>query len=196
MVKIKISPGNAKIGKTPNVSLIPGASCVPGVPCAGSRCYALKAFRQYPSTRAAWTHNHQIAASDPRSFTQQVSEYCQLKRPAFFRWHVAGDIPGPAYFAGMLLAAKQNPATTFLCFTKNYSVVNDCIAAGFVAIPQNLRLMLSAWPGLPLDNPHGLPVAWLTTDTRKPHSVVVCPGTCGPCRHCWADRRGIAFDPH
>jgi len=50
---VKISNGNTKLGRIPNISLPPIKACGKDVPCK-SDCYALKAYRQYPATRKAW----------------------------------------------------------------------------------------------------------------------------------------------
>lgn len=56
---ICVSNGNSKLGSIPNISLIPGKDCG-DVPCK-AQCYALKAWKQYPETRAAWKRNSRTA---------------------------------------------------------------------------------------------------------------------------------------
>jgi len=49
-MKISISDKNSKLGKIPNISLTPIASC-PNCSTCKSKCYALKAYRQYPASK-------------------------------------------------------------------------------------------------------------------------------------------------
>jgi len=194
-----LSTGNQKIGmKTLNVSLSPVASCPKGVPCAKD-CYAIKAYRMYPSTKAAWDRNLEAARADVHGFHASIRDQIASKRtaPAFFRWHVAGDIISREYLEEMVKTAQAFPKTRFLAFTKAHDIVNSCD----VAMPDNLTVVFSAWPGRPLDNPRGLPVAWMQdgTETRVPESAVECPGLCDGCGMCWQLPklgRDVVFNKH
>jgi hypothetical protein len=120
----------------------------------------------------------------------------------FFRFHVSGDIPDALYFYDMVLTAKMHEKTEILAFTKQYEIVNDYIST-HGALPQNLHIIFSAWPGLPMDNPHGLPEAHVIFRGETPcDDWKICGGNCAECACrgvvCWELKRGekIAFNQH
>jgi len=71
----------------------------------------------------------------------------------FFRFHVSGDIPDASYLARMVEVASRQPHCQILCFTKRYELVDACLTE-IGPFPTNLHLILSAWRGLPMVNPH------------------------------------------
>ena len=146
MKTVKITSGNTKLGKVFNLSLPPQHACASKIPCA-AKCYARKAWQQYPETRAAWTNNWEAWQEDNLLYMEQIAQFCATKRVERFRWHVAGDIPSAAYLAGMNLVAKCNPATKFLAFTKRFDLVEQHLATGG-DLRDNLQLVFSMWPGL------------------------------------------------
>jgi hypothetical protein len=70
----------------------------------------MKAYRQYPATRAAWSENYEIAKTCPAEFFKQVSAWLtkKKKKPAFFRLHVAGDIFSDEYMHADGLVAGEH----------------------------------------------------------------------------------------
>ncbi len=110
-----------------------------------------------------------------------IAEY----KPRLFRWHVAGDILSTDYLRGMRRIADANPQTHFLAFTKAFDIVN-CYEDR-EAVPGNLVIVFSAWPGMRFDNPHRHRVAWMQdgTETRVPQDAIRCPGNCETCGLCY-----------
>jgi hypothetical protein len=197
--KISISKGNRKLGLVMNVSMTPGRSCPRGVPCAGQGCYALKALRLYPGTRAAWRRNELIAKHHPDSYFTQIAAQVAKAKPRLFRFHVAGDILNIGYLACMCRVAAANPHTHFLAFSKAFDVVNEY--EDREVIPSNLVIVFSAWPGMTFLNPHGHRVAWMQdgTETRVPGDAIECPGNCETCGMCYElERLGhdVVFHKH
>lgn len=184
----KISKGNSKLGSIPNVSLTPIKACANCSGCKRS-CYALKAWRQYPATREAWSGNLETAKKAPAVYFGQIQEYLAHKKPAFFRWHVAGDILGQWYLDIMGATARRFPGTRFLCFTKRGDL-------NYAGVPENLRIVFSQWPGMDLIGPEGSARAWLSTDPRKPARARKCPGSCEDCKLCFNLKTAVQFDPH
>jgi hypothetical protein len=183
-MQVKISDNNSKIGRMPNISLTPIASCRCNVPCRKD-CYALKAYRQYPPTKAAWDNNYNMAKTDLAGFFSGIDQYlASKKKPAkYFRWHVSGDIISAEYLQGMVALASKHINTRFLAFTKQYEIVNNYTGS----LPANLTLIFSAWPGLNFDNPKSLPIAYMQdgTESRVPENAIECPGNCEMCGMCW-----------
>lgn len=177
---LTISSGNTKLGKIPNLSLPPGLSCRPDAPCKID-CYANKAYRMYPSVRNAWGGNLKFYNEDPEGFFAEIHDWMAVNSPTRFRIHVSGDCPDERYFREWCSVAVVNPDTSLLIFTKKYDLP-------FYLAPNNLKIVLSMWPGL--DLPEGLdhmPKAWLTDDLRFPvlEPYIFCPGKCDQCGSCW-----------
>lgn len=201
-MRIVISKGNVKMGKLPNISLPPIVACKGCADICGKDCYAMKAYRMYPKVREAWDTNYVLATTDMKEFFGQVQEtlLCGKKPVKFFRWHVGGDIPSVEYFKGMLAIAAVFPETKFLCFTKQYGLVNEAVADGYLP-PSNLQIVFSAWPGHPIDNRHNFPIAWMQdgTEDRVPADALECHGGCDSCGMCWQlgkVGRDVVFHKH
>jgi hypothetical protein len=165
----------------------------------GHGCYALKALRLYPGTRAAWRRNELIAQHEPESYFSQIAAQVANAKPRLFRWHVAGDILSCDYLGAMCRIAAANPRTHFLAFSKAFEIVNRY--EDHEVIPSNLVIIFSAWPGLTFLNPHGLRVAWMQdgTETRVPKNAIECPGNCESCGMCYELEslgRDVVFHKH
>ena len=177
-MKVKIASGNSKLGKIPNVSIIPVKDCGNCESCKKD-CYALKAWKQYPSTRAAWSHNSALFRANPAQACQDVADYCQTKKPRFFRWNVAGDILGQAHLDGIKRTAKDCPETKFLIFTKMHGLK-------YGKLPPNLKVVFSMFPSMA--KPRGnVSRAWYQDGTEKriPTTAIECTGFCEACGMCW-----------
>ena len=196
---VSISKGNRKLGSIMNVSTSPGKCCVKGIPCASGGCYALKAVRLYPGTRVAWGRNEDLAKQDPDSYFTQIAAEIAKTKPRLFRWHVAGDILSTDYLHGMCRIAAANPGTHFLAFTKAFDFVNRY--EDHKAIPANLVIIFSSWPGMTFLNPHHHRVAWMQdgSEVRVPKDAIECPGNCESCGMCYElDKLGrdVVFHKH
>lgn len=196
--RVAISRGNRKLGAILNVSTEPVRCCPKGIPCAEG-CYALKSIRLYPDTRKAWAKNCRIAKTNPRNYFAQISKVVADRRPRHFRWHVAGDILSLDYLHRMCRIASHNPRTRFLAFTKAFTVVNAY--ENTRALPNNLAVIFSGWPGMKIDNPHGHRIAWMQdgTEDRVPEDALECPGNCEGCGICFRLPRlgrDVVFQKH
>lgn len=197
---VKISGGNTKVGKIPNISLPPIETCRKGLPCY-QKCYAMKSWKRFHGTRKAWSDNLRIYKADPKGYFQQIDEYLTRKSPTMFRWHVGGDIPDYDYLFHMIELARRHPHINFLAFTKRfeYSYFN------LVDAP-NLVVVLSMWPGMkdaPRHNNYGfyMPRAWCQdgTEERMPEDAILCGGSCMECGMCWSLRsleKDVVFNIH
>jgi hypothetical protein len=181
---VSISNGNRKLGGVMKISMLPQIYCPEGVPCV-KQCYARKVVRLYPHTRKAWTRNGRIANRHPDSYFTQIAARVAKAKPRLFRWHVAGDILGLDYLCGMCRIAAENPATHFLAFSKAFDIVNGY--EDHEAIPGNLVIIFSAWPGMQFDNPHNHRIAWMQNgnENRVPEDAIECPGHCWQCGMCF-----------
>lgn len=200
-MKISISPGNKKMGFIPSVSLPPVKTCAPGCTCA-KKCYAAKMCRIYPSVKNAYDRNLEILNANDIEYWWQVKQAAQAAR--FFRFHVSGDIPDAHYFHMMIELARMLPHTNFLAFTKQYNIINEFADQfGADAIPENLKILFSEWPGMEMFNPYNFPVAHVIFKNQEPRDEwKICGGNCQECAcravGCWELKNGehIAFYEH
>jgi hypothetical protein len=194
-----ISKGNNKLGRNlPNVSLTPIKGCVKGVPCA-KRCYANKAYRQYPNVKTAWDSNLELALNDHEGYFKGISDYLIKNKPEYFRWHVAGDILDYRYLNSMMILALEHPHTQFLCYTKNYAIVNEYLSDMSCVNedpPENLVIYLSVWPNVEVPNPHNLRLAYYQDGTETRANGFACPGSCVDCKECWMGLQDVIFIKH
>lgn len=216
-MNIKISPGNAKLGSIPSISLPAGVTCRDDCECR-NKCYAKRLERIRKSVREAYQHNYQVLKCAPNTYWREVEASIMMSR--FFRFHVSGDIPDEKYLDMMVHISKRNPHCEILCFTKKYDIVNDCITRRLAAndiwgdtqhdgytdvIPPNLHLIMSGWKDLKMDNPYSLPeahVRYRDGSTTASGSAVECGGNCTECAltegGCWTLGEGqqVVFDEH
>ena len=195
---VSISKGNSKMGFIPSVSLPPIVTCARGCTCA-KKCYAAKLCRIYGTVRKAYARNLEILKNDMDNYFLQVKAAAMVNK--YFRFHVSGDIPDMNYLDRMVKLAQELPGTTFLAFTKQYNFVNCFLQ--YAAIPDNLKIIFSEWPGMPMENPHNLPVAHVIFRGSEPaDNWKICGGNCSECAcrgvGCWELKKGehIAFYEH
>ena len=174
---MKISDGNSKLGKIPNVSMTPIKSCGNCKECSKD-CYALKAYRMYPNVKNAWDINYDAAKTNIDGYFNAIDLYLTKTSPLFFRWHVAGDILSQEYLNKMKALAKKHTGTKFLAFTKMYNF-------NYSRLPANLTVIFSVWPKVKMSRKH-MPKAFMQdgTETRVSNAIE-CPGRCDSCGMCF-----------
>jgi len=190
---VKISTGNTKLGNIPNISLIPIKDCANCEHCMAD-CYALKAWKQYPGTRKAWTENSKAFRSDPIRAIHEVDEWLLSKRKPveYFRIHASGDFLSQQIVDLWTGICEVNPSTKFLAFTKRHDL-------DFSRAPRNMQIIFSQWPGMPDNAPLTARRAWLQdgTETRIPKSAFACNGSCVDCKVCFdSKKQNVVFDIH
>ena len=201
--RIHISKGNTKLGAIANISLPPVCTCRPDAPCATDGCYALKFYKMYPACRNAWDENLDYYNADADGFFADLEREICTQR--YFRWFVSGDMPTADFFERMVALAKALPKTDFLCFTKQFEIVNEYCKAngGRSAVPSNIHLMFSGWEGLEVPNPYNFPSTAVFKDIAEVEDDwKICGGNCPACvcrnTGCWTLKDGetIAFAKH
>lgn len=205
MIELNISIGNRKMGAIPSFSLPTGKTCSKEAcaTCYKDGCYALAMERRYKTVRVSWQKNLDLLKEDLIACHDYLNWYFDSPNaPRLFRIHVGGDFFNREYFEMWRVIAKSHPRTIFMAFTKKYSLIHGYVCCG--AIPQNLVLIASAWPGVELPSwvPECLPVAYMQdgTEDRIPDDAHLCTGDCiGECNaHCWNMRAGdsVVFEKH
>lgn len=201
-LRVRISSANSKMGAVASVSTLPFITC-PAV-CAGTcgaKCYAAKLANLRPNVLNSCAINTALALLRPDLYWDSID--CALKGVRYFRFHVSGDIIDSKYFAHMIDAARNNPKTEILVFTKRYNVVNDWIDNNG-ELPANLHILFSGWNNLEPVNPHNLPETNVIMPDADgiPDGWKMCGGNCFNCAcrgvGCWQAQRGdtIAFKLH
>lgn len=198
---VSVSNRNSKMGEVASVSLLPFLTC-PGI-CKGTcgiKCYAAKLANLRPSVLKSYARNTALAIMAPELYWKQVDK--AVKAVRFFRFHVSGDIPSPAYLGKMVEVANNNPNTEILTFTKRFDFVNDWLRE-HGKLPGNLHILFSGWTNLTPENPFDLPETNVIPkgETLK-DGWKMCGGNCFNCAcrgvGCWQAQKGdvIAFKMH
>ena len=207
MFRIHVSNSNSKLGKKIATFNFPaGWTCNPDAPCnrPGSPCYAKKGRFCFKKVKDCNTQNLMAYKSDPKRFWKIVS--AESGQYEFFRWFSSGDIVDAAFFEGMVKVAKENPNTKYLCFTKQYKIVNAYCEHH--RIPKNLTVVYSTWGTWMPENPKKFPMTYVKfkhdEEANKliPKKAIECSGYCGECVYsnasCWALKKGesVYFNEH
>lgn len=197
--QLHISAGNRKLGAIPSVSLPAVITCRKNAPCAKD-CYARKIERLYKNVRNSYAENLEIYKTSPDSYFMQLNVAVMMNK--YFRLHVSGDFPTADYFKRCIAVAVANPDCKILAFTKQYEIVNAWIDENG-DLPANFKVIFSEWPGLEMNNPHGLPESHVIfKDTAICDEWKICGGNCTECAcrgvGCWELKAGehIAFYKH
>jgi len=185
--QISISPGNSKLGRTPNISLPPHTTCELDAPCRKD-CYANNhAYRLYPQARAAWDRNLLIWEHNPEDYEAQLRDYLSGRffkdGTRYFRWHVGGDIPDFQYAVMVNRIAEVFPDTAFLIYTRRNWLDGEEPWPGEPQ-PQNLFVLRSQWIGEDVDTEERKFIV-LEKKAPVPMDGFLCPGKCEGCRECW-----------
>ena len=190
---VTISEGNSKLGTLPSVSLPPIVTCNRAAGCTKGGCYALNGFFRMPSVKMAYKKNLESFTRNSDLYFNAIDNWLKIKRPVFFRWHVAGDIPNKTYLDGMIAIAKKHKKIKFLAFTKKYNLLKYTIKQ------KNLAIIISSWPGLKLPG-YKLPIAFMQDgNENRVNNAIECPGNCETCGMCWNLKRlnkNVVFYKH
>lgn len=184
-VHVSISEGNAKIGSTPNFSLLPILTCPH---CAACRqyCYAVRSAIRFPkNVMQAWAKNTAIVIREPERAFDEIGEYLgkhSNRARKFFRFHVAGDITSMEYLWYLNRLANRFPDWTFWTYTKMHTLVNRYYVRHGLAL--NLTIMYSdGFDDQWVSNPHGMPTfTFIPTGASIPNGAHVCGGNCTACQ--------------
>ena len=199
---LHVSHGVSKLGADiPSVSLPAIVTCRHNCPCA-DRCYATKGRFRFANVKGVLRNNLELWRSN--SALYEVEAKIAAFPFHFFRWHSSGDIPDAAYLRMMVRVAQACPETKFLCFSKQYEIVNGHLDE-FGSFPGNLKMVLSAWGSFVPANPYNLPMAYVRLKGEScaiPHDAFECSKYCGDCvmtgHSCWDLEAGqsTVFNEH
>lgn len=208
--QVKISTKVSKLGASiPSINLPPVFTCRADAPCAkcvaeGGGCYALKGNWRYACVQNRLWDNLYAYRQNPKQFFDDIASQTRLFK--FARWHSSGDIVDMEYLKGMCRVARKNKETKYLAFTKKFELVNEFLASGS-KIPNNLKIVFSAWGEFIPENPYNLPMTFVEfnkTNVNKeankliPTDAFPCGGKCDTCTACWQLKKGqvVMFKKH
>lgn len=193
---VKLQPGNAKTGSNCwTVSLMPIADCGHNCEHCARNCYDIRNDCWKPAVQNDRAKNSAIHKADIARYWAEISLQIKANYVNYLRINVGGDMSDED-FAYLAEAARENPRTGFLFFTKNYEGINAFLDEN--QFPENVHPIMSAWPGLKLINPHNLPVShvlWEDGTTTAPQfGAYYCGGNCTECafdgKGCWTLKKG------
>lgn len=202
-IELCISEGNNKIGRIKNISVAPILSCNGVCGTCAEHCYDIKSVLQYPEVASARARNFVLLKSHPMEFYLQARQAIKAQRKKLFRFNVGGELYSLTYLQIIVKLAEDFPETKILLFTKKHFLVNAYCErnGGRKAIPENLKLIFSFWPGMTLDNPFGFPVSCPYPE-NLPKGWKECSGNCEYCAEkgigCWNLKSGetVGFKYH
>jgi len=197
---VTISDKNRKMGAVASVSTLPFLTCPARCKdTCGAICYAAKIANLYPAVLKSYARNTALAMYNPVAYWNGIDK--AVKSVRFFRFHVSGDIINGRYFENMVKVAINNPHCMILAFTKRYEIVSAWIRKNG-ALPENLKILFSAWDNLKPVNPYNLPESIAFGKEGPAENWLVCGGNCFECGcrgvGCWTAQNGdtIAFKKH
>lgn len=115
-MKKRLTNGNKKVNAL-LFSLPPIQSCMNHSTCAAT-CYAVKSYRQYPSVRALWDSNLQLARDNLWELYDSIKAQLLKTKQTIVRIHQSGDFISQAYLDMWCVIAREFPDITFYGYTK------------------------------------------------------------------------------
>lgn len=200
---VKLQKGNSKTGSNCyTVSLIPIVDCANCAACK-KKCYDIRNDCWRPTVQDDRAKNSAIHKAARERYWAEIDTQVKANYVTELRINVGGDLDDED-FPYVAKLGEENPRTMILFFTKNYSGINRFLSRG--NFPGNVKPIMSAWPGMELDNPFNLPcshILWADGSTTAPeYGAYYCGGNCSECAFkgegCWTLKRGehVIFKAH
>lgn len=156
-MKLKFSPGNAKLKGIPSISLSAGWACPFAFRCESRvdmltgkitdgkhtefRCFSATQENIFPVVRKQREYNFNLLRSLKSS--EEMAELIHVSLPnpkkKIIRIHVSGDFFNINYLKAWILVAQRNPNLTFYAYTKSLTYWIEELNN----IPVNLKLTAS-----------------------------------------------------
>ena len=200
---VRIQPGNRKTGvNTWTVSLLPVIDCSNCSECMWD-CYDIKNVLIHTRVVHDRCRNSVIHNLDIKRFWNEIDMQIKCNYITQLRINVGGDLSNEDFHYVKELGIN-NPKTMILFFTKNYKGINSFLMED--AFPENVHPIMSAWCGMEMDNPNGLPEAHVLYEdgrtTAPEYGSVYCGGNCSECAFnregCWTLKKNqhVIFKAH
>jgi len=200
--KKSLADGNTKTGKSiATYSRTPVTTCPGASSWCMDNCYAMRPYRQYKQTRAAWDRN----ATDRIPKLPKPKKNNEL---TFFRIHVSGDFDTPEYIMGWYYALKARPDVRAWAYTRSWTTSSGLEYSDLMPYLEKLRsvmqLFASTDPSIQIEPPEGWRIAAIDNDARySGPKFPICmeqakkQPDCANCRYCFIGTKGnINFIDH
>lgn len=202
--KITISTTNSKLGSfIPSFNFPPIVTCRKDAPCK-KMCYACKGNFLFKNVKLSSLNNYQAFLKDSKRVEKEIINFVDNKLTTFkyFRWFSSGDIASKDVLQMMVNIAKKVKKTKFLCFTKQFEIVNDYLKNN--TLPKNLIIVYSHWDkSFKVDNPYNMPTSHIafrdaTLNEEISKNTFECKNDCSKCLKCWRlkQNESIYFHQH
>lgn len=192
---VRLMQGNSKTGRNCfTVSLIPIADCCNCKECKGN-CYDVKNVCYLSRVQNIHAINSAIHKADPERYWNEISLQIKANFVEELRINVGGDLTDEDFYYIDKLG-RENPRCDIMFFTKNYVGIAKFLDE--MSYTENVKPLLSAWPGTEMYNPHNLPVSHVLfadgTTTAPKYGSIYCGGNCSECHFnhegCWNLQKG------
>lgn len=200
---VKLQKGNSKTGSSCwTVSLMPIVDCANCDGCK-RKCYDIRNVCFQPPVQKDRAKNSAIHKYDRKRYWEEIDTQVKANFVQELRLNVGGDLDDED-FAYVAWLGRRNKKTDILFFTKNYKGINWFL--DHHRFPKNVHPIMSAWPGMEMENPHKLPqshILWKDGSTTAPEfGAYYCGGNCTECHFkgegCWTLKKGenVIFNAH
>jgi hypothetical protein len=153
---LKLSQGNSKLKKTDKVdfliwNIIPIVTCPYSTPNCRKKCYAMKAYRLYPSVKRVYDSNYNLSMQvtfvpNMIAFISGALNKLKKGKTVYFRIHEAGDFYSLEYLHKWNLITKHfsgDDRIIFQAYTKSVRYIDLLIAVDNTQF--NIHFTYSIW---------------------------------------------------
>lgn len=180
-----MSRGNMKLAKTILIFNLPPIKSCPVHKACAKTCYAVPAYKLYPSARDRWDDNFAMARNEISYLEHHLSSQIEREKKKkvgvkAVRFHSSGDFFNQAYVDMWHRIVKAHPDVKFYTYTKTEKLFNF---KGIEAEP-NFNLIRSFLPGGELN--YG-PEDYIHDLKKKYPKAYICPAIKDKSVHCGAE---------
>ncbi len=190
--------GNSKLDRNVLIFDIPAITTCRNCHDCKADCYAMKAQRQYPGTRAKRFTNYYIAKRHPEFLEAQIDAQLTASKKPYVRIHSSGDFFSQSYLDMWTRLIAKHPEKQFYFYTK----VDGLLDFSRMLELSNVNRVRSILPNghinfadrkiiLPMAEALNVPVCPYGMDAGN-KAPVHCGSTCTLCMH----REYVAFIKH
>ena len=191
-MKRRLTNGNKKV-KALLFSLPPIQSCMNHASCA-STCYAVKAYKQYPSVKSLWDSNLEVARHNLWVLYDELRDQLLRTKQTIVRIHQSGDFISDAYIGMWVKLAEEFKHITFYGYTKVEKLLD---ISRLDALP-NVNILRSM-----IDGNRNYGSMDYVSELSHKYNAEVCPATVGQevkcgesCFKCMVPSTKVVFVQH
>lgn len=179
----KVSFGNKKLPPSTLIFNLPAVETCPGkTEFCRTKCYALKAQRQYKATRAARAHN--LALVRVGGFGDKMADTIakNLRKIKQVRIHESGDFFSQQYLDEWLGVVRRFPSLPFWAYTKSFHLDFSQKPANLFLIGSFDKTTKDVWRGLYEKQKSVFNSTFIVVEKD---ANATCIQDCSKCNICW-----------